>query len=318
MIMKVFVTRKIPVAGIEKLKNAGYTVDIFEEDRPITKDEILRRGVSADALLTLLTDKITPEIIDSLPDLKIIANYAVGFNNIDVACAKQKKIVVTNTPDILTYATAELAVALVLACARKIIPADKYTNDGQFDGWKPELFLGMELYGKTIGIVGAGRIGFHTAKILKAFGTEILYFSRSSKANFENELHAKKVTLEDLLANSDIISLHVPLNESTFHLLDKNMLALVKHGAIIVNTARGEVIDELALVEKLKSGEISAAGLDVFEDEPDIRPELFNAPNVVKLPHIGSGTFEARGKMAELCAANIIAVLSGNSPVTPV
>ncbi|GJQ61513.1 MAG: D-glycerate dehydrogenase [Melioribacteraceae bacterium] len=316
--MKIFITRKIPNAGIKKLKNAGYTVDVFEEDRSITNDEILSRGASADALLTLLTDKITPEIIDSLPNLKIISNYAVGFNNIDVAHAKHKNVVVTNTPDILTYATAELAVSLVLACARKVIPAERYTREGKFDGWKPELFLGMELFGKTVGIVGAGRIGFHTARILKAFGTEILYFSRNPKSYFEKKLSATKVSLEDLVAKSDIISLHVPLNDSTFHLLNREILAKVKQGAIIVNTARGEVIDEIALIEKLNSGEISAAGLDVFENEPDIRPELFTAPNVVMLPHIGSATTEARSNMAELCADNIIAVLSGKSPLTPV
>lgn len=316
--MKVFITRKIPSGAVKLLTAAGFDVDVFEEDQGITKSEILERGKTADALLTLLTDKIDREIIDGLANLKIISNYAVGYNNIDVKYANSKNIIVTNTPDILTHATAEIAVGLILSCARKLYDAEKFVREGKFVGWKPELFLGTEIHGKTVGVVGAGRIGYETAKIMKAFGARIVYFNRSEKPEFENELGAKKVSFKELLKDSDIVTFHVPLTEETYHMLNTETMRYLKTDAIVINTARGEVIDEIALLKRLKTGKLKCAGFDVFENEPNLREELFNSPNVVLLPHIGSATTEARGKMAELCAENIINVLNGKLAITPV
>jgi len=316
--MKVFITRKIPSGAVKLLTAAGFAVDVFEEDRGITKSEILERGKTADALLTLLTDKIDREVIDGLANLKIISNYAVGYNNIDVKYANSKNIIVTNTPDILTHATAEIAVGLILSCARKLYDAEKFVRERKFVGWKPELFLGTEIHGKTVGVVGAGRIGYETAKIMKAFGARIVYFNRSEKPEFENELGAKKVSFKELLKDSDIVTFHVPLTEETYHMLNTETMRYLKTDAIVINTARGEVIDEIALLKRLKTGKLKCAGFDVFENEPNLREELFNTPNVVLLPHIGSATTEARGKMAELCAENIISVLNGKFAVTPV
>lgn len=316
--MKVFITKSLP-GNIEKiLRSKGHTVVTYRNDKPISKRELIRNAKNADAIISLLTDKIDSEIIDNLKKCKIIANYAVGYNNIDIEYAKQKGIVVTNTPDILTDATADIAVALALACARNLIDGEKLVRNKEFKGWAPKLLLGIELRGKTVGIVGAGRIGQETAKRLKSFGTKIIYYNRSNKKEFEKEVAAKKVTLRKLMEDSDIISLHLPLTKETYRILDKEYLSLLKPNSILINTARGEVVDEKFLIQLLKKGKIHSAGFDVYENEPDINPDLLKLSNIVLLPHIGSATIEARIKMAHLCAENVISVLKGKSPKTKV
>ncbi len=316
--MKVFISRKIPSVAKDILLKNGFKVNEYSKDQPITKEELLKKASNSDALISLLTDKIDNEIIENMKNLKIIANYAVGFNNIDIYSAAKKGIVVTNTPDILTDATADLAVALILACSRNIIQSEKFMRNKKFTGWKPKLFLGYELRNKTVGIIGAGRIGIETAKRLKSFGTNIIYFNRSKKEILENELGAKKVSLKKLMQISDIISIHLPLNEKTNLLLDQNHLELMKNSAILVNTARGEIVDEKYLIQMLKNKKIFSAGFDVYYGEPKVNNKLYNLENVVLLPHLGSATIEARNKMAKLCAENVVNVLKGKKALTSV
>lgn len=316
--MKVYITRAIPEVAIKMLKNKGFQVNYFKSDRPITKEELIKNAKNADAVISLLTDKFDKTIIDQLPKLKVIANYAVGYNNIDVKYANSKNIVVTNTPDILTHATADIALTLTLACARRVPEGEELMRKGEFVGWKPKMLLGIELYGKTVGIVGAGRIGQETAKRLKAFGTKIVYYNKSKKNDFEKETEAKKVSLSSLLKKSDIISIHLPLTEKTKNLIDSDKLDLLKETAIVINTARGEIIDENKLIQMLKKKRIFSAGFDVYDGEPKINKQLFKLKNTVLLPHLGSATFETRDGMAELAAKNIINVLNGKSALTPV
>ena len=257
-------------------------------------------------------------MIDNLERCKIIANCAVGFNNIDVRYANEKNIVVTNTPEILTDATADLTVALVLACARRLREGERMIRKNEWTGWKPQQLLGLEMKNKTVGIVGAGRIGYAVAKRMKSFGTRIIYFNRKNNLKFEKEFSAKRFSLSALLRRADIVSVHLPLDKKTLHILNKDNLKLMKKNSVIVNTSRGEIIEEKSLIQLLKRKKIFAAGLDVYEGEPVINPELRKLDNVFLLPHIGSATVETRSAMAELCARNIIKVLNGRKPVTPV
>lgn len=316
--MKVFITRKIPPIAKELLLKKGFEVSIFNKNRPITKDELLKKAKNADAIISLLTEKFDKDVIDQLPNCKIIANFAVGYNNIDVEYAKGKGIIVTNTPDVLTEATAETAVSLILACAKRIPEVDKFVRENKFTGWEPELFLGIELKNKTVGIIGAGRIGQETAKRIKSFGTKIIYYNRSRKTDFEKEVGAKKVSLNKLLKVSDIISIHLPLNSKTQFLLNEENMNQLKPTAIIVNTARGEIVDEKYLIKILQKKKIFSAGFDVYENEPILNPKLFKLSNVVLLPHIGSATNETRTAIAKLATQNVIQVLKGKKPFTPV
>ena len=242
----------------------------------------------------------------------------MGYNNIDIKYAASREIIVTNTPDVLTNSTADLAVALLLAASRRLGEGERLIRNKKYKGWKPKLLLGNELKGKTVGIIGAGRIGSAFAKKIKAFDTEIIYSDTSGNDYLNSQLNARKVSLNYLLRNSDFISVHLPLNDKTFHILNKKNLTLLKRTSVIINTSRGEIIDEKVLINLLKHKKIFAAGLDVFEDEPDINPELLNLQNVVLLPHIGSATIEARNAMSLLAARNVNAVLSGRKPITPV
>ncbi len=316
--MKVFLTFKLPRIAETILREKGFTVSVNRTGKILSKEELIKKARSADALITLLSDKIDKEVIDSLPKCKVIANYAVGYNNIDVEYAKSKGIVVTNTPGILTDATADLAMALILAVARRLPQAEKFVREGKFDGWKPELMLGLDLKNKTLGIIGMGRIGFAVARRAKNFGMKIIYFNRSKNESAEKELGARKVSLNKLMKTSDVISLHVPLTPQTKGLLDKEKLELMKPSAIIVNTARGEVVDEKHLIKMLKRRKIFGAGFDVYTNEPNLNPELFKLDNAILLPHVGSGTVETRSAMAELAAKNVTAVLSGKKALTPV
>lgn len=315
---KIFITRKMVGNKELLIKKKGFHLSIYKEDHPIPKDELIKRVKDVDALICHVTDKIDKEVIDSIKKCKVIANYAVGYNNIDVEYANSKGIVVTNTPNVLTDSTSDIAVSLVLACARRLREGEEMMRTGKFSGYKPHLLLGIELKGKTVGIIGAGAIGFATAKRLKAFGTEIIYFNRSRKEKFETELSAKRVSLNYLLKSSDIISVHLPSTKETLHFLNRANLRLMKKNSVFVNTSRGEIVDEKFLIEMLKKKKIFAAGFDVYEGEPNVNPELFKLENVFLLPHIGSATIEARTAIAELCVKNVIAVLSGKKAITPV
>jgi glyoxylate reductase len=316
--MKVFITAIIPEVATKILEENGIEVIQNKSYLPIDKKKFLNRAKDCDGILCLLSNKIDKEIIDGLPKVKVIANYAVGFNNIDVDYATQKKIWVTNTPDVLTNATADLAFALLLACARRIVEADEFTRKGKFKIWQSDLMLGKELNDHTVGIIGAGRIGQAFGRRSKGFGMKILYFDKKRIPEFEKETGAKFSTLKQLLKKSDFISIHTPLTKETYHLIDKKEFEIMKDGAILINTARGEIINEKELVNALKSGKLFSAGLDVYEFEPKITKDLLKMKNVVLLPHIGSATFETRTKMAELAAKNIVNVLRGKKPITPV
>lgn len=316
--MKVFITRKISSKAKNLLIKNKISVKEFLPDRAITRNELIKNAKDADGIISLLTEKFDKKLIDALPKCKIIANYAVGYNNIDIEYAKAKGVIVTNTPDVLTDATAEIAASLILSCARRIVESDNFMREEKFDGWKPQLFQGIQLTNKTLGIIGAGRIGRATARRMKGFGCKIIYYSKSKKPKFEMEVNARKVSLVYLMKNSDIISIHLPLSSNTYKLIGKEKLNLLKPTAIIVNTARGEIVEEKYLIELLKKKRIFSAGFDVYDNEPNFNKNLLKLNNVVLLPHIGSGTFETRNKMAELAAKNVRNVLFGKKPITPV
>lgn len=316
--MKIFITRKIPVIAESLLKKSGFNVESYSKDHPITKGELLKNVKSIDGLISLLTDKIDKEVIDAMPGCKVIANYAVGYNNIDSSYAKSKGIVVTNTPDILTDATADLTVTLLLAAARRVIEGDSMMREKKFEGWKPQLLTGVDIRNKVVGILGTGRIGTAFAKRMSGFDSKILYYDSVPNKMIEEMYGGKKVLLNTLLKKSDFISIHLPLTPNTYHLLNKEKLQMMKSTAVIINTARGEIIDEKELIKLLKDKKIFAAGFDVYENEPAVNKELYKLKNVVLLPHIGSATIETRSKMAELAAKNVIAVLKNKKPLTAV
>jgi len=316
--MKVFISRKISPVAKNLLKSAGITVKEYSKNEVISREKLIKNAKNADGIISPLTEKFDKELIDQLNKCKIIANYAVGFNNVDLQYAKSKGIVVTNTPDVLTDATAEIAAALILTCARRIVEGDNFMRTKQFKGWEANLLKGIQLTNKTLGIIGVGRIGRATAKKMSGFGCKIVYYNRSKKTEFENELGAKKVSLSKLMKISDIISIHIPLNIETRDLINKENLDLMKPSAILINTARGEVIDEKYLIKLLQKNRIHSAGFDVYDNEPNLNPDLFKLNNVILLPHIGSATIEARDQMAELAAKNVINVLNGKKPITPV
>ena len=318
-LMKVYFTRKLPTTAFNTLKANNIQYNFYRHDRAISKEELIPKIKNISALGCLLTDKIDKDIIDAMPKCKIIANYGAGFNNIDVEYAiSTKGIIVTNTRDVLTEATADLTLALILSCARRIFEANRFLIDGKFTGWKPELLRGYSLKEKTAGIIGVGRIGTAVAQRLIAFGCKILYTANQPNRLLDSTDKAEKVVLDELLSKSDIISIHVPLKESTYQLLNKKRLNMLKKTAILINTARGEVIDELHLIKMLKNNRIFAAGLDVFQNEPEINPEFFKLNNVVALPHIGSATYEVRDEMAKNVAENIVCVLNNKKPITPI
>jgi glyoxylate reductase len=252
------------------------------------------------------------------PDLKLIANFAVGYDNVDLDACARRGVKVTNTPDVLTDATAELALGLTLAAARQITGAERSLRDGEWSGWDPGAYRGKELSGSTIGVLGMGRIGLRYARLVSALAGELIYFSRSRSELAETELDARPVRFETLLAECDVLSLHLPGTPQVRHLIDEASLAAMKSDAILVNTARGSLVDPEALAVALTEGRLGAAALDVFEGEPDVPAELLNAPRLVLTPHIGSATGRSRDRMAELVAANVIAVLGGEPPVTEV
>lgn len=316
MTKKIFMTRRIPARAEEMLRSAGYEVTVSAKDGVLTTDELKTAlaGAQYDAVASLLTDKIDGEVISAMPtSVKIIANYAVGFNNIDVPSAHARGMVVTNTPDVLTSTVAEHTVALILSLASRVPEGDRFIREGKFVGWDPLLLLGTDIKGKTLGLVGAGRIGSEVAGILHAgFGMNVIYCDVNQNESLEALCGAKfYATHEEVLAEADIVSIHVPLLPSTQHLINASRLARMKKSALLVNTSRGPVVDEVALVQALRSGTIRGAALDVFEFEPKVAEGLLDLPNVIVNPHLASATEETRNKMAEMVAGNIIEVLEG-------
>jgi len=312
--MKVFVTYAIPEKGIKLLKEK-FDVDVYTGEEFLPKAKMMERAKDADAIVTQLRDPIDREFITSLQKAKIIANYAVGYNNIDVQAASERRIYVTNTPGVLTEATADIAFALILAVARRLVESDRFVREGKFIGWKPKLFLGYDLYGKTLGIVGMGRIGQAVARRAVGFGMKIVYYNRKRlPEEIEKEYNAQYVDLDTLIQISDYISIHTPLTNETYHLINAERIAKMKENAILINTARGPVVDEKALYEALRERRIAGAGFDVYENEPQLTPGLENLDNVVLLPHIGSATYETRDKMSEMVAINVIQALEGKTP----
>jgi len=309
----VYVTRRIPEAALELLR-AETCFDMNPDDRVLTREELLTNVQSRDGVLCLLTDTIDEEILTAARDAVIFANYAVGFNNVDVRAATAKGILVTNTPGVLTDATADMAWALLFSAARRIVESDKYNRAGNFKGWGPVHFLGLDITGKTLGVVGAGRIGTAFAKRAKGFDMKILYHDVAPNRPFEDTCGGTFVDLDTLLAESDFISLHVPLIPETTHLIGAREFKMMKKTALLINTARGPVVDELALVEALRSGEIWGAGLDVYEWEPKLSPGLQELGNVVLAPHTASATLETRTNMGIIAVRNLLAGLKGEMP----
>ncbi|MBI1863595.1 D-glycerate dehydrogenase [Candidatus Woesebacteria bacterium] len=311
--MKIVVTRKIPGNFLEKLKE-GNDVWISSFDRPLTEEELISNGKGADVLLSLLTDHIDGEMMDAIgPNLKLISNYAVGFDNIDVEAAKSRGILVCNTPsDDVNEAVAEHTWALLMSLSRRIVEANYATKNGAYKGWEPDIFLGTTISGKTLGIIGLGRIGTMVAKKAQGMGVDILYTKRNPDPEANSSF--KFVSMDELLSQSDFVSLHVPLTDETRHMINGNTLSKMKTGAYLINTARGPVVDEHELVDALRSGHLGGAALDVFDNEPEINPELIGMPNVILTPHIASATHEARNKMGEMAINAIIDFASDRKP----
>jgi glyoxylate reductase len=314
----VLVTRPLPSPGTAPLRDAGLQVEQLPADEPTPPDRLREAVTGRSAVLCLLTERIDAAVLDAAgPGLRIVANMAVGYDNIDVVAAAERGVVVTNTPDVLTEATADLTWALLLAAARRVVEGDALVRAGRWDGWSPTQLLGAPVAGRTLGIVGLGKIGAAVARRARGFGMTVLYHNRGD-APGAAAVGARRVDLDELLSTADVVSLHAPLNEASRHLIDAAALARMKPTAVLVNTARGPLVDEAALVDALRDGAIAAAGLDVYEAEPRLVDGLAGLPNVVLAPHVGSATTEARAAMVRLCCENILAVLDGRPPLTPV
>lgn len=309
----ILVTRKLPSSVMAKLHAAG-TVDAHAGDGAMTRDELRARLADKDALVCLISEMIDQDLIDAGRKLKIIANVAVGYNNVDVVFARSRGIIVTNTPGVLTDAVADFTWALILGITRRVSEGERLIRRGQWSGWAFDQLLGPELRGKQLGLVGFGRIARAVAARAPAFGLRVVYTSRRDVT----EDAAERMSMDRLLNTSDIVSLHVPLASDTRHLIDRRALARMKRSAYLINTARGPVVDEEALVWGLTEHLIAGAALDVFEHEPAIHPGLLQLDNVLLVPHLGSATTETRTAMADLAAENVVAVLAGRPPLTPV
>lgn len=311
---KVYVTRVIAGTGIPLLEKEC-EVEVNRAERALTREELLRNVRGKDAVLCMLSDTIDEAVFEAAgPQCKVFANYAVGYNNIDVPAATRHGVFATNTPGVLTDATADIAWALLFSVARRIVEGDRMVRAGQFKGWEPLMLIGMDIAKKTLGVIGAGRIGQAFAKRGRGFDMKILYTSNKPNAEFEKETNARFVDKDTLLRESDFVSLHVPLTPATRHMIGERELGLMKKTAILINTARGPVVDEKALVQALKEKRIWGAGLDVYEREPELEPGLAELDNVVIPPHLGSATIETRDKMGTLAAENILAALAGKIP----
>jgi glyoxylate reductase len=310
---RVFITQPIPEPGPSLVRQAADDLKSNPDDRILSADELRAEVAGRDAVLCLLTDRIDAGVLEAARGCRVFANMAVGYNNVDVAAATRLGILVTNTPGVLTEATADLTWALILGVARRVAEGDREMRAGRFPGWGPMYMLGGDVTGSTLGLVGPGRIAAAVARRARGFGMPLLYHGRRASAELE-ALGARGVGLDELLARSDFVSLHVPLQPETRHLIDARALGLMKPTAYLINTARGPVVDEAALVEALRSGTIAGAGLDVYEDEPRMAEGLADCPNAVLLPHLGSATHATRGAMSRIAAENLVAVLEGKKP----
>jgi glyoxylate reductase len=291
---------------------AHCTVDLLDQSAPLGAAELERRVADKQALLTVLTDKITADLLDAAPELKIVANIAVGYDNIDVPAAKSRGVIVTNTPDVLTEAVAELTWGLILSITRRIVEGDRLVRRGAWTGWALDFMLGADVRGKQLGIIGRGRIGRAVAAKASAFGMDVLFAARGTGKRATDE-----VSLDELLLSSDVISIHAPMTPANRHLIDRKALARMKRSAYLVNTARGAIVDEEGLAWALKERLIAGAALDVYEREPEVAAALLTLENVVLAPHLGSATRETRAAMAELAVRNVVAVLTGQPPISP-
>ncbi len=317
--MKIFITRNIPQSGIDLLKAKGYEVNVSPHDRVLSKDELIGflKQDQYDAVVCLLTDKIDSDVFDAAgKQCKIFANYAVGFDNVDIKAAAEKGIMITNTPGVLTNTVAEHAFALMLAVSHRIAEADRFTRAGKYTGWAPMMLLGHDVSDKTLGIVGLGRIGSRVAHhAVAGFGMKVLYYDVKRNEDFEKEFHAEfRGNSDDVFREADYVSIHVPLLPTTKHMVDARLLSLMKKTAYLINTSRGPIVDEAALVEALRNNVISGAALDVYENEPALAPGLAECENVILTPHIASATEETRQAMSALAAQNVIEALEGRTP----
>jgi len=312
---KVFVTAQIPDEGL-KMISQHCEMQIGNYDGVLPKDVLIDKVKGVDGILCLLADVIDKDVMEAAgKQLKVIANYAVGYNNIDIEEATKRGIMVTNTPGVLTETTADLAWALMMSIARRIVESDKFVREGKFNGWQPMLMLGTDIYGATLGVVGFGRIGQAVARRASGFDMRVLYYSRKrAPEDIEKQLNASFVDLSTLLRESDFVTLHLPLTKETYHLIGEEELRMMKKEAYLINTARGPVIDEKALVKALKNKWIRGAALDVFEKEPQIEPELLELDNVILTPHIGSASYTTRTKMSVMAAENLVKALYGEIP----
>jgi glyoxylate reductase len=313
---KVLVTREISEAGLRPLENFDVTV---LSERPPERGELLEAAQGIDGVLSTLTEKIDAEFMNAAgEDLKVVANMAVGYDNVDVSTANERGIVVTNTPDVLDETTADTAFMLLLAAARRLGEGERIVRSGRWEAWGPKMLIGPDVWGKKLGIVGFGRIGQALARRARGFDMEILYSGRSRREEAEKEFDARYLELDELLEECDFLSLHTPLTEETTHLIGAGELEKMKPEAVLVNTSRGPVVDESALAEALAEKRIFAAGLDVYENEPEVHPRLLELENVVLAPHIGSASFETRDKMAAMAGEDLRAMLRGEQPRNPV
>jgi glyoxylate reductase len=313
---KVLVTREIPEAGLRLLEDLDVTV---LSESPPERDELLEAVSGAAGILPTVTEKIDAEVMDAAGEnLKIVANMAVGYDNVDLEAANERGVVVTNTPEVLNETTADTAFMLMLAASRRLGEAERLLRSGGWDAWGPKQLIGPDVWGKTLGVVGFGRIGQALARRARGFDMDLAYHDQYPNEDAQRELGARFLELEELLGTSDFVSIHTPLTPETTHLIGAEELRKMKPGAVLVNTSRGPVVDEAALAEALAERRIFAAGLDVYENEPEVHPRLLELENVVLAPHIGSASIETRDKMAVLAAENLAAVLRGEQPKTPV
>lgn len=319
--MRVLMTQLVPESAVERLRQAigaGGTLDINPDADCIwTKQELIERlkGGNYNALYCMLTNQIDTEVLDAAPELKIVANMAVGYNNIKLEEATERGVAVSNTPGVLTDTTADFAWALLMAAARRVVEADRFLRAGKFHGWGPLMMVGQDVYGKTLGVIGFGRIGRAMAKRASGFDMNVLYFDRyPADPDTEKALNARSVELDELLRESDYVTVHTDYNPETHHMISQPQLQSMKHTAYLINTARGPIVDEAALVDALKNGTIAGAALDVFEREPEVLPALLEQENAVLVPHIASASLDTRTAMAQMAADNIIAALHGEMP----
>jgi glyoxylate reductase len=314
---KVFVTRVIPSEGLDQIR-AFCDATVWEDELPPPREVILRETRDADGLVSLLTDKIDGELMDACPRLRVVSNYAVGFDNLDIPAGSSRGILMGNTPGVLTETTADFAFALLMASARRIVEGADYVRADRWKTWGPLLLLGVDVHHATLGLVGLGRIGVEMAKRARGFEMRVIYYDVIRHEDFEQQYGLTYAPLEDVLAQADFVSIHTPLTPETHHLMNRERFALMKSSAILINTSRGPVVDEAALAWALKEHVLAGAALDVYEKEPEINAALMPLENVLLIPHLASATTETRTAMADLAVSNALAVLNGKPPVTPV